>query len=83
MLTTENNHSQYQYRVDALGLRCPLPLLKMKQALNKAEVGEIVFVEVSDAASERDFQAFIELTPHSLIMKKEDDKLLYWITKSV
>ena len=67
--------------VDATNVNCPLPLLKMKQALNKAVKGEVVHVIVTDPASERDFKAYIEMTDHELEMSKENNQFLYWITK--
>ena len=71
----------WDYEIDATGLSCPMPLLKMKQALNLANVGEVVMVKVTDSASQRDFSAFIEMTEHELDMKIESDLFLYWITK--
>lgn len=77
----EKNLKSWDHEVDATNLRCPMPLLKMKQALNKAKVGEIILVKVTDSASLRDFTTFIEMTEHKLELKKEDHLILYWITK--
>lgn len=54
-------------RVDAKGLACPMPLLRAKQAINKANSGDVILVEATDRNSERDFRAFIQLSPHTLI----------------
>lgn len=48
--------------VDARGLRCPLPLLKAKQALNQAPAGGYVRVLATDAGSVRDFHSYAELS---------------------
>lgn len=53
--------------VDARNLKCPMPLLKAKKALNSIDVGECVAVIASDPASEKDFHSFIELTAHELV----------------
>lgn len=53
--------------LDAKGLRCPLPLLKAKQALNAMSAGQCLRVEATDAGSVRDFRAFAELSGHELI----------------
>ena len=74
------NH--WQYEVDATNLSCPMPLLKMKQALNKAQKGEVILVKVTDPASVRDFKAYIEMTNHNLDMKTDNNIIHYWITKN-
>lgn len=52
--------------VDARHLRCPMPLLKAKQALNNVTNGQRVRVLATDAGSVRDFHAFADLSPHKL-----------------
>ncbi len=81
MVNSENYRDNYDYEVDARGLNCPMPLLKMKQALNSAKTGEILFVRVTDPASVRDFNSFIEMTQHQLIYESKDEQYLYWIIK--
>jgi tRNA 2-thiouridine synthesizing protein A len=71
----------WDYEIDATELNCPMPLLKMKQALNSANVGEVVMIKVTDSASQRDFNAFIEMTEHELEMEIQSGLFLYWITK--
>lgn len=67
--------------IDVTGYRCPMPLLKMKQALNSVEIGDTILVKVSDPGSQRDFQAFIQMTPHQMVTEVDDNLFLYWITK--
>lgn len=69
------------YVIDALGLECPLPLLKVKQALNRAAVGEVVFVSASDPASRRDIAAYVQMTNHSLQFSQDGDQFLFRLTK--
>ena len=56
----------YDYLVDATNETCPMPLLRAKMQLNKMQIGECVKVLASDAASVRDFSAFISLAGHEL-----------------
>lgn len=58
--------------VDAKGLTCPMPLLKAKQALNKANAGEQVHILATDAGSMRDFKAFAEQSGHKLLKAEEN-----------
>lgn len=77
----ESRDKAHTLEVDATNLSCPLPLLKMKQALNQLDFGETVYVKVTDPASERDFKSFIQLTNHQLEMKSDGNQFQYWITK--
>ena len=52
--------------LDTRGLRCPLPLLKLKQGLAKMDIGAVIEVLATDAGAMRDIPAFIELTAHTL-----------------
>lgn len=52
--------------VDARGLRCPLPLLKAKQALRDLAPGQALRVWATDAGSVRDFDSFARQSGHQL-----------------
>ena len=54
-------------RVDACGLQCPGPILKLKQAIDKAEVGDRVEVISSDPGFLRDAPAWSASTGHPLL----------------
>ncbi len=67
--------------VDAQGLACPMPLLKLKQALNTLAVGEHVELLATDAGSMRDIHSFTELSPHELVDAQVRDGVFYYIVK--
>lgn len=58
-------------QVDARGMRCPMPLLKAKQALNRVPAGGLVQVLATDAGAARDFPAFTALSGHTLLRQVE------------
>lgn len=58
--------------VDAKGLRCPMPLLKAKRALNGMQPGEVLRVLSTDAGSARDFAVFSEQSGHALLASEQD-----------
>lgn len=60
-------------RLDASGLRCPLPLLRTKQALAGMKPGDILEVLATDAGSWRDIPAYLSRAPHQLL--EQDDTL--------
>jgi TusA-related sulfurtransferase len=78
------NTQAYDLLVDVENLRCPMPLLKTKQALSSMELGQIVKVSTKDSGSWRDIPAFVELSVHTLIEKQKiNDMFIFFIEKGV
>ena len=67
--------------VDARNMACPMPLLKLKQALNKVEKGDTVFLMATDPSSKRDFFSFAKLANHSVELKQIEQEFHYRVTK--
>ncbi|MFN3586052.1 MAG: sulfurtransferase TusA family protein [Moraxellaceae bacterium] len=65
-------------QLDARGLRCPMPLLKLKQALHGMTAGEVIEVQTTDAGSVRDFQAFLRQGGHELLALQEDGACFFF-----
>lgn len=59
--------------LDAIGLQCPMPLLKAKRALNGMSSGQTLRVQATDQGSVRDFVVFAELSGHTLLSSEEID----------
>jgi len=57
--------------VDAIGLACPMPLLKAKRALNGMRKGQRLRVLATDQGSVRDFRVFAEQSGHHLLESAE------------
>ena len=64
---------EFQKDVDARGMKCPLPILKAKKALNDMQTGEILRVMATDPGSVRDFNAFARQTGNELLSHEEQD----------
>ena len=67
--------------LDARGLRCPMPLLKLKQALHSLVVGDILTVSTTDAVSQRDFAVFLRQTKHQLLLSEQRGDEFYFEIK--
>jgi len=83
-MTKAHSSSSPQKRVlvDARELRCPMPLLRAKQAMRPLEVGQQIEVRATDAGSVRDFHAFVQLADHQMIeFRDSDGEYLYVIEK--
>lgn len=57
-----------KYGINAIGLICPEPLLKLRVALNTITIGECVEILASDKSSVKDLHRFVELTDHQMIL---------------
>lgn len=68
--------------IDARELRCPLPLLKLKQALFAAEVGDEITLITRDTGSKKDIPSFIELTNHVIMAQTDNnDEIIFVVQK--
>jgi len=67
--------------LDTRGLRCPLPLLKAKQALRDMTVGQVLRVLATDAGSVRDFQVYAQLSGQELLAFAELDAVYCYLLK--
>lgn len=64
---------EFQKDVDARGLKCPLPILKAKKALNDMQTGEVLRVMATDPGAVRDFNAFSRQTGNELLAHEEKE----------
>lgn len=53
--------------IDTCGTRCPIPLLRAKQALKQMKLGQILQVLASDPSAKPDFDAMLKHLPHELL----------------
>ena len=66
-------HTDIVQEVDARGLNCPLPILKIKKALSAVGDGEVVRLLATDPGSVKDIQAFCTQTGNELVDSDETD----------
>ncbi len=69
--------------LDARGLLCPMPLLKMKQQLNKIPAASTLMVYTTDPGSVRDFQAYLKQSGHELIMFEQNAEQFTFVIKKI
>jgi tRNA 2-thiouridine synthesizing protein A len=53
--------------LDTRGLRCPLPVLRARKAMQRVAPGEVLLVLATDPGTVRDFDAFCAATGHELV----------------
>lgn len=60
-----------QMEVDARGLNCPLPILRLKKAVQALDTGRTVQLFATDPGSVRDVEAFCRQTGNTLVAAEQ------------
>ena len=60
--------------VDARGLACPLPVLKLRKALRLADSGTVWVLLATDPTAARDVPAFCAAAGHEVVAQGRDGK---------
>jgi tRNA 2-thiouridine synthesizing protein A len=53
--------------LDAMGLRCPEPVMMVRLTIRKMQVGQTLLITADDPATTRDIPAFCRFMDHELI----------------
>ncbi len=67
--------------LDTSGLMCPLPLLRLKKALQTMASGQVIRVVATDPASVLDFGVFVEQAGHILLERLDAEGTLYYMIR--
>lgn len=55
------------HELDALGLRCPEPVMMVRLQVRKMAEGETLLITADDPATERDIPGFCRFMQHTLV----------------
>ena len=66
-------HETEVYQIDAIGLVCPLPVLRFKKRTQGLPCGTQVDFLADDPSGRRDLQVLCELTGHRIEWVREED----------
>lgn len=66
-----NRISADRITIDAVGLRCPAPIIKLSQVARQAEPGSIIELRTDDPAAPPDVQAWCRLSGSELLSQQE------------
>lgn len=77
------NHISADITVDATAYKCPMPLLKLKQALSKISQGQTVLLKSSDIGSVRDIPTYISMTSSKILQQEKsgDSSFIFIVEK--
>ena len=71
----------FNAEVDAVGMNCPLPILRTKKALATMQSGEVLKIKATDAGAAHDFPAFAKQTGNELIACTTEGEVLVFYMK--
>jgi|TARA_B110000967_G_C18826987_1_gene531942 tRNA 2-thiouridine synthesizing protein A len=57
----------FDFEVDAIGLKCPMPILRCKKGLNAMQKNQILKISTTDKNAIKDLKVFCHQTGHELI----------------
>jgi len=79
-----HNSIAFNVEIDCVGLFCPMPIAKTKEAIDKIKVGEVLKIEADDPAAESDIKAWSKRTGHEIMtFEKKDGILTFYIRKKM
>ena len=63
-------------QLDARGLKCPMPIVKAKQALDAMEPGDQIEITSTDPGSVTDFQGWVKVNKRAVLkgQRQEQDE---------
>lgn len=64
--------SRKAIHVDACGLQCPGPVLKLKQSMDAATVGDLLEIHATDPGFSRDAEAWCRSTGHEFVGRRQE-----------
>ena len=73
-----------QHQLDALGLRCPEPVMMVRKSVRRMNDGETLLIIADDPATTRDIPSFCEFMDHTLVASQtESTPYQYLIKKGI
>jgi len=72
----------FNTKLDARGLSCPLPILRTRKAIKGMESGDVLKIIATDAGAVKDFQSFCNQTGNPLLESNENGgEYIFFIKK--
>ena len=69
------------HQLDAIGLRCPEPVMMILGAIRKMSHGETLLIVADDPSTTRDIPSFCTFMDHTLVAKEVDSVPYRYLVK--
>ncbi|BCV38751.1 MULTISPECIES: sulfurtransferase TusA [Shewanella] len=70
-----------QHQLDALGLRCPEPVMMVRKKVRHMAEGETLLIIADDPATTRDIPSFCQFMDHTLVASQTDSLPYQYLIK--
>jgi tRNA 2-thiouridine synthesizing protein A len=67
--------------VDSKNLLCPMPIIKLTQALKKINVGQTILTETTDPGSKYDIEAWARQTGNELLLTEQSGPVFRFLVR--
>lgn len=78
---TDNIFDSADHRLDALGLRCPEPVMMLRLNIRKITTGETLLISSDDPSTTRDIPSFCRFMEHELLAQQTSEKPYLYLVK--
>ncbi|ASP47714.1 sulfurtransferase TusA [Cognaticolwellia beringensis] len=78
---TDSPFFNTDHKLDAIGLRCPEPVMMLRLQIRKMALGETLLVIADDPSTARDIPSFCRFMEHQLIEQQVDQLPFQYIIK--
>ena len=66
-MSLETTDSSGAILVDAKGLKCPMPVIKLQQQVRKSRPGDLIRIACTDPGAEKDISSWSKVNKHLFI----------------
>lgn len=73
--------TQHDLFLDSKNLLCPMPIIKLTQAIKLIGVGETILTETTDPGSQYDIAAWARQTGHELLASERDGRVFRFLVR--
>lgn len=69
--------------IDCKGLNCPMPVLKVKKAIDSLQMGQVLKIEATDPGTKADIPAWAKRTGNEVLsMSEESGTFVFYVKKA-
>lgn len=68
-------------KIDCIGLFCPMPIVKIREAIRDLAVGQLIEMVADDPASEEDMRIWARRSGHELLEMSKDGAIYRFVVK--
>ncbi|AXR04926.1 sulfurtransferase TusA [Salinimonas sediminis] len=72
---------QADYQLDAMGLRCPEPVMIIRLKVRKMAQGETIYITADDPSTSRDIPSFCRFMQHTLLQAQTEHMPYQYLIK--